>query len=74
MFNFRVPQVKLDYREHPEHDELSVNGSSNHRPLSTKDFFVKDAFLVFRAMCKLTMKPLNTERHVHGFHHFHSTS
>jgi hypothetical protein len=39
-----------------------VNGSSNHRPLTTKDLFLKDAFLVFRAMCKLTMKPLNTER------------
>ena len=26
------------------------------------DLFLKDAFLVFRAMCKLTMKPLSTER------------
>lgn len=26
------------------------------------DLFVKDAFLVFRALCKLTMKALNTER------------
>lgn len=25
--------------------------------------FIKDAFLVFRALCKLTMKPLNTERY-----------
>ncbi|KIY51634.1 Sec7-domain-containing protein [Fistulina hepatica ATCC 64428] len=28
---------------------------------SQHDLFVKDAFLVFRALCKLTMKPLNTE-------------
>uniref|UniRef100_D8PRN3 SEC7 domain-containing protein n=1 Tax=Schizophyllum commune (strain H4-8 / FGSC 9210) TaxID=578458 RepID=D8PRN3_SCHCM len=31
----------------------------NH--LTTHDLFIKDAFLVFRALCKLTMKPLNTE-------------
>ncbi|KAG6873306.1 hypothetical protein C0995_000459 [Termitomyces sp. Mi166 len=29
--------------------------------LTTNDLFIKDAFLVFRALCKLTMKPLNTE-------------
>ncbi|KAG6814203.1 hypothetical protein H0H92_000880 [Tricholoma furcatifolium] len=29
--------------------------------MTTKDLFIKDAFLVFRALCKLTMKPLNTE-------------
>ena len=32
------------------------------RRLSTNDLFIKDAFLVFRALCKLTMKPLNSER------------
>ncbi|KAF8450474.1 hypothetical protein L210DRAFT_3386076 [Boletus edulis BED1] len=32
-----------------------------HAELSTQDMFIKDAFLVFRALCKLTMKPLNTE-------------
>ncbi|KAF9247274.1 hypothetical protein BU15DRAFT_39296 [Melanogaster broomeanus] len=32
-----------------------------HTELSTHDMFIKDAFLVFRALCKLTMKPLNTE-------------
>jgi hypothetical protein len=32
--------------------------------LTLEDLFVKDAFLVFRALCKLTMKPLNTERSV----------
>jgi brefeldin A-inhibited guanine nucleotide-exchange protein len=29
--------------------------------MTLRDFFVKDAFLVFRALCKLTMKPLNSE-------------
>lgn len=71
VFDLCVSHIKLDYREHPEHEELSVNGSSNHRPLTTKDLFIKDSFLVFRAMCKLTMKPLNTERHVHGFLRFY---
>ncbi|EIW61429.1 Arf family guanine nucleotide exchange factor SEC7 [Trametes versicolor FP-101664 SS1] len=31
------------------------------RELTTNDMFIKDAFLVFRALCKLTMKPLNSE-------------
>lgn len=30
--------------------------------LTQRDLFIKDAYLVFRALCKLTMKPLNTER------------
>ena len=58
-----APRVKLDHREQPEHEELRMNGSGIHRSLSTDDLFLKDAFLVFRAMCKLTMKPLNTERY-----------
>ncbi|KAJ7700051.1 hypothetical protein B0H17DRAFT_977494 [Mycena rosella] len=37
----------------PEYEE--------HRSLSINDLFIKDAFLVFRALCKLTMKPLNNE-------------
>ncbi|EMD40859.1 hypothetical protein CERSUDRAFT_131198 [Gelatoporia subvermispora B] len=36
-------------------------GDMSLRPLSTQELFIKDAFLVFRALCKLTMKPLNTE-------------
>ncbi|TFY56254.1 hypothetical protein EVG20_g9000 [Dentipellis fragilis] len=46
---------------HPDdaHDpELS---NPPHTYLTTNDLFLKDAFLVLRAMCKLTMKPLNTE-------------
>ncbi|KAI6119382.1 hypothetical protein EDD16DRAFT_1692684 [Pisolithus croceorrhizus] len=31
------------------------------RVLTAHDMFVKDAFLVFRSLCKLTMKPLNSE-------------
>lgn len=34
------------------------------RPIPTDELFVKDAFLVFRALCKLSMKPLVTERYV----------
>jgi brefeldin A-inhibited guanine nucleotide-exchange protein len=30
--------------------------------MTTRDLFIKDAFLVFRALCKLTMKTLNSER------------
>ncbi|ETW75585.1 hypothetical protein HETIRDRAFT_107881 [Heterobasidion irregulare TC 32-1] len=29
--------------------------------MTINDLFLKDAFLVFRSMCKLTMKPLNSE-------------
>ncbi|GAA6007006.1 hypothetical protein JCM10207_009168 [Rhodosporidiobolus poonsookiae] len=29
--------------------------------VSTNDLHIKDAFLVFRALCKLSMKPLNTD-------------
>ncbi|EIW73609.1 hypothetical protein TREMEDRAFT_25229 [Tremella mesenterica DSM 1558] len=31
------------------------------RPIPAEELFVKDAFLVFRALCKLSMKPLVTE-------------
>jgi brefeldin A-inhibited guanine nucleotide-exchange protein len=37
-----------------------------HR-LIQRDLFIKDAYLVFRALCKLTMKPLNTDRFAHIF-------
>ena len=32
------------------------------RPIPVEDLFVKDAFLVFRALCKLSMKPLVTDK------------
>lgn len=44
-------------------DSLQENSNDIHQ-LTLDDLFVKDAFLVFRALCKLTMKPLNTERFV----------
>ncbi|KAG2109806.1 guanine nucleotide exchange factor in Golgi transport N-terminal-domain-containing protein [Suillus clintonianus] len=44
----------------PATPEAAENGHAA-RELSTQDMFIKDAFLVFRALCKLTMKPLNTE-------------
>lgn len=30
--------------------------------ISTNDLHIKDAFLVFRALCKLSMKPLGADR------------
>ncbi|KAK7061698.1 protein transport protein sec71 [Favolaschia claudopus] len=36
-------------------------GTHVNHELTLNDLFIKDAFLVFRALCKLTMKPLNTE-------------
>ncbi|KAJ3476149.1 hypothetical protein NLI96_g11367 [Meripilus lineatus] len=42
----------------PHEDEQD---EGHHREMSTNDLFIKDAFLVFRALCKLTMKPLNQE-------------
>ncbi|KAI0265936.1 hypothetical protein BC834DRAFT_158606 [Gloeopeniophorella convolvens] len=53
-----TPSVRSEALE-PE--GFHPNGTANHRPMTTRDLFLKDAFLVFRAMCKLTMKPLNTE-------------
>ncbi|KIM46215.1 hypothetical protein M413DRAFT_441285 [Hebeloma cylindrosporum] len=41
-------------------DALQEAGHDNYQ-LTLEDLFVKDAFLVFRALCKLTMKPLNNE-------------
>jgi len=45
---------------------MPENGADLHQ-LTLEDLFVKDAFLVFRALCKLTMKPLNTERSVNVY-------
>lgn len=44
------------------HDEDHEEEHGPVREMSTNDLFIKDAFLVFRALCKLTMKPLNQER------------
>lgn len=47
--------------------KLNGNGSSSNlaqpvQTISTNDLYIKDAFLVFRALCKLSMKPLGAER------------
>ncbi|KAI0032389.1 hypothetical protein K488DRAFT_78525 [Vararia minispora EC-137] len=39
---------------------MHTNGTAHHT-LTTNDLFLKDAFLVCRAMCKLAMKPLTAE-------------
>ncbi|KAJ9127856.1 hypothetical protein QFC24_000140 [Naganishia onofrii] len=43
------------YSAHPDDQEGSI------RHLTTAQLFVKDAFLVFRALCKLNMEPLLSE-------------
>ena len=43
-------------------DENEGNLDALGRPIPVEDLFVKDAFLVFRALCKLSMKSLVTER------------
>ncbi|KAJ8522993.1 hypothetical protein ONZ45_g481 [Pleurotus djamor] len=43
--------------EHPTAEDFERSA----KDLTVYDLFIKDAFLVFRALCKLTMKPLNTE-------------
>jgi brefeldin A-inhibited guanine nucleotide-exchange protein len=49
------------------HDAMAdVEPDVRSKLFTANDLFVKDAFLVFRALCKLTMKPLNTERLVYS--------
>ena len=45
-------------------DEEEGNLDAMGRTIPTEDLFVKDAFLVFRALCKLAMKSLVTEKWV----------
>ncbi|KAI0347121.1 Sec7-domain-containing protein [Trametopsis cervina] len=42
-------------------DVLAEEEAAHLVEMSTNDLFIKDAFLVFRALCKLTMKPLNQD-------------
>ncbi|ODN81723.1 hypothetical protein L202_02117 [Cryptococcus amylolentus CBS 6039] len=42
-------------------DEEDENLDAMGRPIPVEQLLVKDAFLVFRALCKLTMKPLVTD-------------
>ena len=45
-----------------EMDESEGNLDAMGRPIPVEELFVKDAFLVFRALCKLSMKALVSER------------
>lgn len=65
--HIRIPDTTIQIPVPPDGlglDEEMVGEHQNSpsRPISTAELFVKDAFLVFRALCKLTMKPLLTER------------
>jgi brefeldin A-inhibited guanine nucleotide-exchange protein len=55
-----APQPNL--AEGGAEDEGSLDAMG--RPIPTEELFVKDAFLVFRALCKLSMKALVTETYV----------
>ena len=67
--NSREPSGSTASEASPEHDdEDEPDNGTPHRQLTTNDLFIKDAFLVFRALCKLTMKPLNSERLVFVAH------
>ncbi|RDB22645.1 Protein transport protein sec71 [Hypsizygus marmoreus] len=54
------PRITLQSFETANPLDALPEGEHGH-DLTLKDLFVKDAFLVFRALCKLTMKPLNNE-------------
>ncbi|KAI0921698.1 hypothetical protein AcV5_000779 [Taiwanofungus camphoratus] len=56
--SFHLPEPSETAASDTVHDE---DHDVPARQLSPNDLFIKDAFLVFRALCKLTMKPLNTE-------------
>ncbi|KAF8897505.1 sec7 guanine nucleotide exchange factor [Infundibulicybe gibba] len=56
--NSQLP-IKSTEASHLSDEQLGTEPSGHL--LTQNDLFIKDAFLVFRALCKLTMKPLNTE-------------
>ncbi|KAF8604941.1 hypothetical protein BDV93DRAFT_605460 [Ceratobasidium sp. AG-I] len=53
----------LEMFEAPNPNDELKSGISGPltRPITNNDLFIKDAFLVFRALCKLTMKPLGSD-------------
>lgn len=44
-----------------EDDRILEENQKNGSPITKQELFVKDAFLVFRAMAKISAKPLDTE-------------
>ena len=64
MSDLRSRQASDSIPGDPVADDDEEFGGHGSKHLSTNDLFIKDAFLVFRALCKLTMKPLNSERQV----------
>jgi brefeldin A-inhibited guanine nucleotide-exchange protein len=61
-----VPDAQQPAPHMPEGGAEEGEGSLDAmgRPIPTEELFVKDAFLVFRALCKLSMKALVTETYV----------
>ncbi|EJU04717.1 hypothetical protein DACRYDRAFT_20361 [Dacryopinax primogenitus] len=58
------PVLTLSSFENPNpHDQMGDGDLQTGVPkhVTTNDLFIKDAFLVFRALCKLTMKSLGTD-------------
>ncbi|KAF9462613.1 hypothetical protein BDZ94DRAFT_1260846 [Collybia nuda] len=56
------PQSRITLQTFETANPLDALPEIDHgRELTSSDLFIKDAFLVFRALCKLTMKPLNNE-------------
>ena len=58
-----LPRFNLNSTPPPD----DIDSERMTRDLSIQDMFTKDAYLVFRALCKLSMKPLITERHAPFF-------
>ncbi|CUA77416.1 Protein transport protein sec71 [Schizosaccharomyces pombe 972h-] [Rhizoctonia solani] len=57
-----VPRAPEMFEQPNPNDALQTGISAPlTRPISNNDLFIKDAFLVFRALCKLTMKPLGSD-------------
>lgn len=57
------PQVTLEsFEKRNSFDGVSDrDAAGNAEFMHLQDYYVKDAFLVFRTLCKLSMKPLGTE-------------
>jgi brefeldin A-inhibited guanine nucleotide-exchange protein len=58
---FSLPNPNDAHPEEIDQDGEGGTTNSDGQPMSEQEMFVKDAFLVFRALCKLTMKPLMSE-------------